>query len=297
MKNYDYVAPYYARHKYDGTITNSIIYPMTRALYGKRVRQPIGGDFGFSTKLVELFLGRGKHVWGTDIARYGIDIWMTTIALTEGAKICQSFLGGKIHDPKDPAQSIGPMFKQVVSTLFYLTDRYQDKWSVVRGSRPTAMYGFQSEVPPEPIPVTLEPMIAKFRQGVNEYKEYWLRLLPETTVRDIIDAAQAQDKDFVFPANLWVRTVYDFAIAYQRHFRETPQQDHTELGDHLVTSLVSLFFGRTASFVKETSSMPTYKAEELIERLCDEFEAMKPNFVREWFNQEDTHDTQNGEKM
>ena len=48
VKDYDFVAPLYLRHKYDGTITNSIIYPLTRALYGKRVRQPIGGDFGFS---------------------------------------------------------------------------------------------------------------------------------------------------------------------------------------------------------------------------------------------------------
>ena len=31
---YDFVAPYYHRHKYDGTITNSIVYPLTRALYG-----------------------------------------------------------------------------------------------------------------------------------------------------------------------------------------------------------------------------------------------------------------------
>src|SRR5574338_1338757 len=37
---YDFVAPYYHRHKYDGTITNSIVYPMTRALYGLGVRQP-----------------------------------------------------------------------------------------------------------------------------------------------------------------------------------------------------------------------------------------------------------------
>ncbi|HEX3203102.1 MAG TPA: glycosyltransferase, partial [Nitrospiraceae bacterium] len=50
---YDYVAPYYLRHKYDGTITNSIVYPLTRALYGQRIRQPIGGDFGFSGSLAE----------------------------------------------------------------------------------------------------------------------------------------------------------------------------------------------------------------------------------------------------
>lgn len=76
---FDYVAPLYHRHKYDGTITNSIVYPVTRALYGRRVRQPIGGDFGFSGTLALFYLT--KDVWETDVAKYGIDIWMTTTAV------------------------------------------------------------------------------------------------------------------------------------------------------------------------------------------------------------------------
>ncbi|MHC9062866.1 glycosyltransferase, partial [Nitrospira sp. CMX1] len=96
-EGYDYVAPYYRRHKYDGTITNSIAYPLTRTLYGQEVRQPIGGDFGFTGDLAQHYLE--KHVWESDIARFGIDIWMTTEAITNGAKVCQSFLGAKIHDP------------------------------------------------------------------------------------------------------------------------------------------------------------------------------------------------------
>src|SRR5207249_3649761 len=32
---YDLVAPVYARHKFDGTITNSIAFPLTAALYGR----------------------------------------------------------------------------------------------------------------------------------------------------------------------------------------------------------------------------------------------------------------------
>ena len=53
---YDYVAPLYARYKYDGTITNTVTYPLTRALYGHRIRQPIGGDFGVSGDLVRHYL-------------------------------------------------------------------------------------------------------------------------------------------------------------------------------------------------------------------------------------------------
>ena len=39
---FDYVAPLYARYKWDGTITNTVTYPLMRALYGLRIRQPIG---------------------------------------------------------------------------------------------------------------------------------------------------------------------------------------------------------------------------------------------------------------
>lgn len=100
------------------------------------MRQPIGGDFGFSLGLVESLLS--KDVWETDIARFGIDIWMTTVAICESFKICQSFLGAKIHDDKDPGKDLSPMFTQVVGTICSLMNIYQAKWLRVRGSRPTA---------------------------------------------------------------------------------------------------------------------------------------------------------------
>jgi glycosyltransferase involved in cell wall biosynthesis len=106
----------YHRHKYDGTITNSIIYPLTRALYGKRVRQPIGGDFGFSGRLAAFYLE--KDVWETDVARFGIDIWMTTTAIAGGFTIAQAFLGAKIHDAKDPGADLSAMLFQVVGATF-----------------------------------------------------------------------------------------------------------------------------------------------------------------------------------
>jgi glucosylglycerate synthase len=49
----DFVTPYYNRRKYDGTITNFLCYPVTRSLFGKDIRQPIGGDFGLSIELVK----------------------------------------------------------------------------------------------------------------------------------------------------------------------------------------------------------------------------------------------------
>ena len=127
FNGYSYVAPLYIRHKYDGTITNGIAYPMTRALYGRRIRQPIGGDFGFSGKLGKAYVnGNG---WNEAIANFGIDIWMTTLAINQRAQVCQAFLGRpKIHRTKDPGAHLGPMFREVVGTMFSLMKNFDSFW-------------------------------------------------------------------------------------------------------------------------------------------------------------------------
>src|SRR2546427_9624934 len=140
--SYDFVAPYYYRHKYDGTITNSIVYPLTRALYGKRVRQPIGGDFGMSAALIARYLEK-KDDWETDVARFGIDIWMTTLAITEGFRICQSFLGAKLHDAKDPGLDLSAMLEQVVGSVLMLMKKYEALWQHQKGSADVDLFGFR----------------------------------------------------------------------------------------------------------------------------------------------------------
>ena len=71
-----FVTPYYNRFKYDGTITNFLCYPVTTSLFGKDIRQPIGGDFGLSIELVEDLLD--SPMWELpDVCRFGIDIFET----------------------------------------------------------------------------------------------------------------------------------------------------------------------------------------------------------------------------
>jgi len=65
--------------------------------------------------------------WETDVARFGIDIWMTPCAINEGYQVVQTDLGTNVHDAKDPVD-LGPMFRQVVSTLFYFMGKYERHW-------------------------------------------------------------------------------------------------------------------------------------------------------------------------
>ncbi len=274
-EGFDYVAPLYARHKFDGTITNSIVYPLTRALYGRRVRQPIGGDFGFSGKLAEFYLT--KEVWETDVARFGIDIWMTTLAIAEGYKVCQSYLGAKIHDAKDPGSDLGPMFTQVVSSVYGLMGNYQDLWKEVRESQPVPTFGFHFEVGLEPISVNMDRMIRNFRLGVKDLMEIWKKVLSSETALWLESISKLSNEGFSFPQDLWVRMVYDFSVAYHRGSMNR---------EHLLKSMIPLYLGRVASFVKENIESSASEVEEKIEFLCRVFEEMKPYLIEQWVERE-----------
>lgn len=270
--SYGYVAPYYTRYKYDGTITNSIAYPMTRALYGVGVRQPIGGDFGFSAGLLDHYLS--QDVWESDVARFGIDVWMTTTAINEGFSVCQAQLGAKIHDAKDPAASLGPMFRQVVGTLFGLMGRYESRWKAVQGSRPAPRVGETVALEPEPIPVTVPAMIERFRGAYRSDAALWRTFVSTENLRRLETLSGLGDEEFRFPVDLWVKLVYDFAVACHRHDLDSGR---------VLESLTGLYYGRTAAFCRETLDVSTAQVEsETIEAVARRFELLKPYLVQRW---------------
>ena len=80
------------------------------------------------------------------MARFGIDIWMTTEAIANGARVCQSFLGAKIHNQKDPAADLSTMLREVVGSLFASMERHTRIWSDIEGSEPVPVFGFPFDV-------------------------------------------------------------------------------------------------------------------------------------------------------
>jgi len=269
---HDYVAPYYTRHKYDGTITNTIVYPMTRMLYGADVRQPIGGDFAFAEWLLAGYLGQA--VWESDVARFGVDIWMTTTAIAHGARVCQAYLGTKIHDARDPAASLGPMFRQVVGTLFGLMEQYEAEWQRVRGVQPARLYGKPAALEPEPVPVALPAMIDKFRAGGDTWGKVWDAVLSPESRRALQRITALHGDSFRFGAEDWAAIVLDYAVACHRGGLERSQ---------VIDSMVPLYYGRTAGLVVESRAMdvPTFERE-VVQAQAGVFERLKPELMARW---------------
>jgi glycosyltransferase involved in cell wall biosynthesis len=273
---YHFVSPLYVRHKYDGTITNNLAYPLTRALYGRRVRQPIGGDYGFSGELARVYAK--PDVWDDAIAEFGIDIWMTTTALRNRMAVIQSFMGRpKIHKSKDLVAVIDDLFSDVVITIFELMCRYESFWKDVKWSRPTAVFGFgmgELEMPP-PVEADINLLSDKFGKGLSEHWDLYKAILHIENINKIEEVASLPSECFEFPTGLWAKVLYDFAIAYK--IREVPRDD-------LVAALVALHYGKTLSYVLETQAMNTQQVEEFIEDQCVQFEKTKSYLLERWFS-------------
>jgi hypothetical protein len=270
-KGFQFVAPVYVRHKYDGTITNNIVYNLTRALYGKRIRQPIGGDFAISRDVAKFY--SEQDVWLTDVARFGIDIWMTTSAVTQGFRICQSNLGVKIHDVKDPGQHLGPMFQQVLSALFSLMERYESYWKSIKGSEPLESFGFEGASEPEPVKVNLDLLIDLFKTGYQQLSPLWRDIFDEASFKQISETARMDAKDFHLPTESWVKILYELAATYRLW---------TVNRSKLVDMMTPLYYARVASFVRQSRDMSSREAEDLVEEQALRFEEQKDFLIKIW---------------
>jgi len=267
----DFVAPVYARHKFDGMITTSLIYPLTRALYGRRVRQVVGGHFGISGLLARRFLRSG--IWDRAGTLQAADVWMSTMAIADGLRVCQARLGAGRRSTRGAPEALGASFTQAVGTVFGLMEEYRPAWWAVVATADVPTFGPSQAVGLEPVSVNVDRMISTFRQGVEDLTPVWRRALDPETCAALAGLEGDSATDFRFPPDLWAQAVYDCAVAY--HQRLLPRR-------HLLRAMIPLYLGRAAAFVLRTASSDAAEVEAEIEALCGVFEAMKPHLLDRW---------------
>jgi hypothetical protein len=271
FKGFALVTPLYVQHKYEGLINHEIAYPMVRALLGRRVRQPIGVDFALSGGLARSYVE--SPLWDDGVAGFGVGVLMTTLALNRGALICQAFVGKpKAHRLRG---SVGPVFRDVVGTLFSLTPQLNASWLRMKHSRPTPVFGFQPGEPEAPPKVTVdsERLFSRFREGLPSYGAVWERVLSPEIFGKLLETFEMKKASFDFPTDLWARILFDSAVSSRDRVCDLAL---------LVESLLPLYFGKTYAFVKKTSRMSARQAEEAIEEDCTIFEMAKPYLVQRW---------------
>lgn len=270
---YHLALPYYLRPLPDGAMTDLLAYPMTRMLYGADVRQPMGGEYALSPEFAYKLSQR--DVWETDVARHGIDIWLTTVALIENVKMCQVRLGVKVDDSRELLLSFDPTFIQAVGTLFRMVDIYKRRWieSASSHSIPFFGNGVMSEPPRAWMPgVTAAALGDAFVAGIRRYQRLWRIALTPTTRNAIKELSEMPDGATQFGARLWARTVYDFVTVYNQGEGDP---------DKIVAALLPLYYARCATIMRETNLQPD-AVEQAIQDQANAFAIEKPYLVNLW---------------
>jgi glucosylglycerate synthase len=267
MNGTGFVAPYYNRRKYDGTITNFLCYPVMTSLFGKDIRQPIGGDFGLSIELVEDLLD--SPMWELpDVCRFGIDIFETCTVLAKGYKIKQALLGVKNHDAKDPSSKLASMFRQVMNIMLTCIEHYEPIWKGIVGVSKTEMFGeAEYNETPDAIQVSLLATIDAFKNNFDQYYSIYKSILEQEIQNKFEQLKQIETSDVDFPSEIWAKTVYSFIA----EFHKTP----TFYRERLIDALRVLWIGRVAVFLKETWEKSEEDAELKIIEEAKIFEKLK----------------------
>jgi glucosylglycerate synthase len=265
-QGFDLVTPCYHRQRFQGLLTNAVVAPVTRALYGKRIRFPLGTDFGFSARLIE------RYLQGPTAGPEGSPVRLASGAACAGFQIGQAQLGVPMPVQKDPPDASAAV-AQVLGPLFLDIERNAACWQKVRGSQSIPMFGMAGVMPDEPGAVDVSRMIETFRLGYRNLQDVWSVVLPPATLLELKRLTGLAPAEFRLPDELWARIIYDFALAHRQRVMNR---------DHLLRALTPLYLAWVASYSAQVETAVAVAVEQRLERLGIAFEAQKPYLVSRW---------------
>lgn len=266
---FDYVSPFYRRHANEGALTKGIVYPMFRALYGARLREPAASEFACAPRLADHCLE--QDFWDAELASIGIDLWLAAAAVAGDFRVCEAALGPR--GTRGGAADLSTTLAQVVGALFADLERRVDVWQRVRTSSAIPVFGTPTAIDSEAPALHVGALVDRFRLGYRELREIWTWVLPPRTIVELRKLTEMPPDRLRFDDRMWAGIIYDFALGYA--FRVMPR-------DHLLRSLTPLYDGWLASFVLQTTDATPEQIDGRVEHVCLAFEAEKRHLISRW---------------
>jgi glucosylglycerate synthase len=266
--NFDLITPLYRRHKFDGLLVRNLVYPMSRAIYARQIREPYPSDFAFSGRLASQYLSGDS----SQDAATANEFSFLVCAISGGFRIAQSFLGDKFRLDQAPSDLVQAM-RQTVGPLFSSLERSFPYWSNDGQPQPVPAIGAEPALGMEPLRINRKRLFEMFSHGVAELKPVFEVILSQATHSELQRAASRSEQQFCYRDELWARTVYEFAAA---HHKEVINRDH------IIQALAPLYRGRAYTFLVENRDASSEQVEQNVETLCHTFEQFKPYLLEMW---------------
>ncbi len=260
--------PVYAQSRFDGLLNAGILSPLTRALYGKRVRNPLAQDFVAAAELLPIFEHPGRRVQANNESLF----WPATEAAIRERKVCQVQVPFH-HQTVAEGIDLSTVLSQLVGPLFADMEANAAVWQRVRGSQPIPTSGPVFAMPEEKSRIDTRPMSESFLLASRNLQDVWSLVLPPVTQLELKRLTRLAPDQFHLPDSLWVRIIYDFALAHRLR----------TLGrSHLMGALLPLYLAWVASYVGEVATLSDAEADARLEQLALAFETGKPYLLSRW---------------
>lgn len=266
-KSFDVVAPTYARQVFDDLLNSAIVYPLTRALYGRRIPGQIGLDFGFSARIADRSDAPDRPA-----VHSTRQSWIIPQAVSDDLRVCQAHLDVRLA-PAPGAADVRAVISQVLGSLFLDLEHRAPFWQRVQRSQPVPVFGAPAPERASQDAVDVRPMIDSFVLAYRNLREVWTLVLPPATLVELKRLTAVGPDEFRLPDDLWARIVYDFALGHRTRAISR---------DHLLGSLTPAYLAWVASYAIEMRGATRAAADARLEKLCLAFEAEKPYLVRRW---------------
>ena len=267
--HFDLVMPLYTNEAFDDLVNKSILYPLTRTLYGQRVQNPLGNEFQMSSKL---FPSLARDSQRDSARQAGRLPWLATMAASQGLKICQVRLGTRRPSTADGID-LSDALAQLAGPLFVDMEENAALWQRIRGSHEVPTFGTPEVSADTSNAVDVRRMVDAFQLGVSNLREVWSLILPPVTLLELKKLSRATPDEFHMEDSLWARIIYDFSLANKlRNIRRA----------HLFGALTPLYLGWVASYAAAINRNGIATAQDRVEQLAHAYESEKPYLLSRW---------------
>src|SRR5262245_23730650 len=262
----EFLTPRYRRHPRDGVLITQLVRPFIRSLHAIGLDEPVGAEFACAGRFASHCLE--QDIWNHESARFAIDLWLRTEAAA------QQFAVGQIWRPISSGTgtraTLREVVHQVVLSLVESLRAHEAFWKNAQGIAELPTWGPDPVAPAEPSPWDYQGLADQAHHDIAEIRPLLEEVLEPGLFVRVMDAGSPTRP---LDDELWVKTVYAFAIAIR--------QGRAAI-DHLADMFAPVYMWRASSFMAQTAHEPIRTVQTRLDSLCETFQRLKPSLVASW---------------
>lgn len=263
----------YQRSAYAAALTDNLAYPLLRMLFRSDLREPLAGEFCISGALAGEWASR--DVWETDVARFGINVWLAIQGLAERRRMAQVDLEYRGDGSGEPGMPTDPRFSHMVDTLFRCLTIHRHIW---QESTPLRRIPFHRGRQPDrlvPCLEYVEPLVQGMRRGRERCFDEWRRVLSPEMLEAVEGIMRQPSDSFDFPVETWARVLLEFAVVHNKGEGDP---------DKVVDALLPLLYGRAAAYLRRSRGLTIAQREAIVEEVVQALLDSRPFLLEQWNN-------------